>query len=316
MKAIVQNAYGSPAVLELREIDPPGVKDDGVRVRVRAAALHAGDWFLMRGVPYPTRFVAGWPKPKNHVPGFDGAGNVEAVGKNVTRLRPGDEVFGMCGRACAEYACAPEATFALKPANLTFEQAAAVPTSAFAALQSLRDAGKVRPGQKVLINGASGGVGTFAVQIAKSLGAEVTGVCSTRNVDLVRSLGADHVVDYTREDFTQGGRSYDLILDNVGNRSFSDCRRALSPQGVHLPNSGRAGMGYAVRALLRSFFVRQQGRPFLSGSNPEDLALLKELVETGKMKPVIDRTYRLSETPEALGYVGEGHARGKVVITV
>ncbi|MGH9385496.1 MAG: NAD(P)-dependent alcohol dehydrogenase [Vicinamibacterales bacterium] len=316
MKAIVQNAYGSPAVLELREIDEPVVKDDGVLVRVHAAALHAGDYFVMRGAPYLVRFVAGWPKPKNYVPGFDLAGHVEAVGKKVTRFRPGDEVFAPCDRACAEYACAAEATVALKPTNLTFEQAAAVPISALAALHGLRDAGKVQPGQKVLINGASGGVGTFAVQIAKALGADVTGVCSTRNVEMVRSLGADHVIDYTREDFARSGKRYDLILDNVANRSFSECRRALTPSGVHIPNSGRAGMGYVIKALVRSAFVRQQGRPFLSTPNHEDLILLKGFVESAKMKPVIDRTYGLSETPEALGYVGEGHVRGKVVIAI
>jgi NADPH:quinone reductase-like Zn-dependent oxidoreductase len=204
----------------------------------------------------------------------------------------------------------------LKPADITFEQAAAVPTSAFAALHGLRDAGKVRPGHKVLINGASGGVGTFAVQIAKVLGAEVTAVCSTRNVGMVRSIGADHVIDYSQEDFTRSGRRYDVILDNVANRSFSDCRRALALRGVLVPNSGHGGMGYIVKAFVRSAFVRQQGRPFVSTPNHEDLVFLKELVEAGKVRPVIDRTYRLSETPEAVGYVATGHARGKVVITV
>ncbi len=306
MRAIVQSAYGSPAVLELKEIDTPLLQDDGVLVRVHAAAVHAGDYFIMRGVPYPVRFVAGWPNPKNYVPGFDVAGHVEAVGKRVTQLSPGDEVFGMCGRACAEYAHAPAATFLLKPKNLTFEQAAAVPTSAFAALHGLRNAGKVQPGQKVLINGASGGVGTFAVQIAKSLGAEVTGVCSTRNLDMVRSIGADHVIDYTQEDFTRAGQTYDLILDNVGNRRFSDCRRALTPKGIHIPNSGHAGIGYAVKALLRSAFVPQQGRPYLSKPNNEDLVLLKELIESGRLTPVVDRAYPLRETPDAIGFVGEG----------
>lgn len=316
MRAIVQNAYGSPAVLELKEIDRPALKDDGVLVRVHAAALHAGDYYVLTGVPYLVRVVGGWPKPRNYVPGFDLAGRVEAVGKKVTLFRPGDEVFAPCGRACAEYASGPEGTFALKPTNLTFDQAAAVPTSALAALHGLRDAGRVQPGQRVLVNGASGGVGIFAVQIAKVLGAEVTGVCSTKNVEMVRSLGADHVIDYTREDFTQSGTSYDLILDNVANRSFSDCRRALTRSGKHIPNSGRAGMGYAVTALARSAIVRQQGRPFISKPTHEDMIVLKELVESGRMKPVIDRTYELSETPEALGYVGEGHVRGKVVIVI
>lgn len=316
MKAIVQRAYGSPAVLRLEEIDRPNVEDDGVLVRVRAAALHAGDCFIMKGVPYLARFAAGWPRPRGHVPGFDVAGQVEAVGKDVTRFQPGDEVFAMCGHACAEYALALEGSLALKPANLGFEQAAAVPTSALAALHGLRDAAKVKPGQRVLINGASGGVGTFAVQIARALGAETTGVCSARNVEMVRSIGADHVIDYTREDFTRAGRSYDVILDNVGNRSFSDCRRVLTPSGVLVPNTAHAGMGYIVKAFIRSVFVRQQARPFVSAPNRDDLLFLKQLLETGKVTPVIDRTYRLNETPEALAYLAEGHARGKVVITL
>jgi NADPH:quinone reductase-like Zn-dependent oxidoreductase len=317
MKAVVQTAYGSSEVLVLKEVDKPKVDDGDVLVRVRAAGIHAGDCFMMRGVPYLTRLFAGWPRPKDYVPGFDVAGTVEAVGKDVTRFKPGDEVFGECGGGgCAEWAGAAEARFVVKPAGLTFEQAAAIPVSALAALQGLRDAGRLRPGQRVLINGASGGVGTYAVQIAKSLGAEVTGVCSTSNLDLVRSIGADHVVDYTRDDFTRSGQSYDLILDNVGSRSFSDCRRALTPEGTLLPNTGNAGIGYVIKAYARSAFVRQQGRPFVSRPKSEDLAVLKELVEAGKMTPVIDRTYPLSETPEALEYVEKGHARGKVVITV
>jgi NADPH:quinone reductase-like Zn-dependent oxidoreductase len=316
MKAIVQNEYGSPDVFELKEIDKPVVEENDVLVRVHAAALHAGDVFAMRGDPYLARMSAGWPKPKDYVPGYDVAGQVEAVGKNVTQFQPGDEVFGACQRTCAEYVCAAADKFALKPANLTFEQAAAVPTSAVAALRGLRDAGKVQPGQKVLINGASGGVGTFAVQIAKAFGAEVTGVCSTRNVDMVRSIGADHVIDYAQEDFTQSGQRYDLILDQVANHSFSDCRRALTPQGTHIPNSGHSGLGYIIKALVLSLFVRQQGGPYIAIPNNEDLVDLKELIEAGKVTPVIDRTYPLSETPEAFRYLDEGHARGKVVITV
>ena len=317
MKAIVQTAYGSSDVLALKEIDKPRVDDGDVLVRVRAAGIHAGDCFTMRGVPYLARFFAGWPRPKGYVPGFDVAGTVEAIGRDVTRFKPGDEVFGECGGGgCADYACAAAERFVAKPASLTFEQAAAIPVSALAALQGLRDAGRLRPGQRVLINGASGGVGTYAVQIAKALGAEVTGVCSTRNLDLVRSIGADHVVDYTREDFTRSGSTYDLILDNVGSRSFSDCRRALTPKGTLLPNTGNAGIGYVIKAFVRSAFARQQGRPFVSRPKSEDLAALKELVESGKMTPVIDRTYPLSATPEALEYVGQGHARGKVVITM
>jgi NADPH:quinone reductase-like Zn-dependent oxidoreductase len=324
MKAIVQYKYGSPDdVLELQEIDKPVVKDDEVLVRVHAASVHIGDWLLMRGVPYIMRMASGLRKPKNSVPGMDIAGKVEAVGKNVKQLQPGDEVFGWCTGAFAEYACAGEDNFVPKPANLTFEQAAAVGTSAFTALQALRDQGQVQPGQKVLINGASGGVGTFAVQIAKSLGAEVTGVCSTRNVDMVRSIGADRVIDYTREDFTRSGQRYDLILDNVANHSLSEFRCALTPQGTLLPNGGGHSSGgwirpldSVIKALVLSLFVRQQGRPFLSLPNKEDLATLKELIEAGQVTPVIDRTYPLSETPEAIGHVGEGHAQGKVVITV
>jgi NADPH:quinone reductase-like Zn-dependent oxidoreductase len=323
MKAIVQDEYGSPDVLELQEIDKPVVKDNEVLVRVHAAAVNISDWILVRGLPYIMRMGTGLLRPKNSVPGMDIAGHVEAVGKSVTQLRPGDEVFGWCNGAFAEYACAGEDHFVPKPANLTFEQAAAVGVSAFTALQALRDQGKVQSGQKVLINGASGGVGTFAVQIAKSFGADVTGVCSTRNVDMVRSIGADQVIDYTQEDFTQSGERYDLILDNVANHSLSDFRRALTPKGTLLTNAGGHSsgrwigpLGPAIKALVLSLFVRQQGRPFVSTNNKEDLIVLKELIEAGKVTPVIDRTYPLSETPEAIGYLGEGHARGKVVITV
>ncbi len=321
MKAIVQNGYGSPDVFELKELDKPAVKDGDVLVRVHAAALHAGDYFAMRGLPYVARLTTGWPKPKNYVPGWDVAGHVEAVGKNVEQLQPGDEVFGSCQGTCAEYVCVGEKKLSPKPTNLTLEQAASVPTSAVTALRGLRDAGKVQPGQKVLINGASGGVGTFAVQIAKSFGAEVTAVCSTRNVDMVRSIGTDHVVDYTQEDFTQGGQRYDLIFDNVENRSLSDCRRALAPDGTLILNSGSGarGIGFLVRLvkpLLLSPFVRQNLRRYLSTPNHEDLVVLKDLVESGKLKPVIDKTYPLRETPAALAYIEGGHARGKVVITV
>jgi NADPH:quinone reductase-like Zn-dependent oxidoreductase len=317
VKAIVQNGYGTLDVLELKELDKPAAGNTDVLVRVRAASVHAGDYFVLTGVPYLARFAAGWPRPKGYVPGYDVAGTVESVGGSVTRLRPGDEVFGECGGgACAEYVCAAADRFVLKPANLTFEAAAAVPVSALAALQGLRDAANVQPGQKVLINGASGGVGTFAVQVARTLGAEVTGVCSTRNLDLVRAIGADHVIDYTQEDFTQSGQSYDIIFDNVANRSFADCKRVLAPAGVLIPNSGHAGIGYILKAFLRSLFVRQQGRPFLSTPNQADLLVLKNLIEDGKLKPVIDRTYPLKETAAALEYIGKGHAQGKVVILV
>ncbi|MEI6725232.1 MAG: NAD(P)-dependent alcohol dehydrogenase, partial [Actinomycetes bacterium] len=317
MKAVVQVGYGSADVLELREIDRPVVADDDVLVRIHAASLAAGDYFGMRGMPFPIRMFVGFPKPKkDHVVGADLAGRVAAVGRNVTRFEPGDEVFGQCSRACAEYACAGEDKLVHKPRDLTFEQAAAVPTSALTALHALRDHGKVQPGQRVLINGASGGVGTFAVQIAKVLGAEVTGVCSTGNVDTVRALGADHVIDYTREDFTRGEPRYDLILDNAASHSFAECRRVLAPGGILMPNSGHAGMGYVVKAFALSLFLRRQGRPFVSLPNQADLVTLKELLEAGRVTPVIDRTYPLSEALEAFRYLDQGHARGKVVIVV
>jgi NADPH:quinone reductase-like Zn-dependent oxidoreductase len=262
------------------------------------------------------RLSAGLPKPKNHIPGFDVAGYVEAVGKNVTQFRQGDEVIGGCQRTCAEYVCADSGRFVPKPANLPLDHAAAVPTSALSALHGLRREGKLQPGQKVLINGASGGVGTYAVQIAKALGAEVTGVCSSKNLDMVRSIGADHVIDYTQEDFTQGKERYDLILDQVANHSLSDCRRVLTPNGKHIPNSGNSGFGYIIKAFVSSLFLRQQRRPYLSVPKNEDLVVLKELIEAGNVKPVIDRTYPLSEICEAFRYLDKGHAQGKVVITV
>ena len=323
MKAIVQDTYGAPEVLELRDIDTPAVGDDEVLVRVRAAAVNPADWAIMGGLPYTARVVyGGLRKPKNRVRGTDVAGEVEAVGTSVTRFRPGDAVFGWCNGAFAEYASVSADALEPLPANLTFEQAAAAPLAGFVALQALRDKGKVRAGQKILVNGASGGIGTFAVQLAKSFGADVTGVCSTRNVDLVRSIGADHAIDYTREDFTQTGQRYDLILDNVGNHSLSDLRRALTPAGTLVPNSGGfdnrwfASLGRVVSALVVSPFVSQTLRPFVMSPKHADLVVLKDLMEAGKVTPVIDRRYPLSEVSQALGYVGGGHARGKVVITV
>jgi NADPH:quinone reductase-like Zn-dependent oxidoreductase len=316
MKAIVQTGYGSPDFFELREVDKPVIKDDDVLVRVHAAALHAGDIFFMRGIPYMVRFSAGLSKPKNYIPGYDLAGQVEAVGRNVGTFKPGDEVFGAGSRTCAEYACVKEKILVHKPSNLTIEQAAAVPTSALAALQGLRDAGKLQPGQAVLINGASGGVGTFAVQIARALGAEVTGVCSTGKMDMVRSIGADHVIDYTQEDFTQSEQRYDLILDNAASHSLADCRRVLTPKGSHIPNSGHGGLGYVIKASIMSLFIRRQSTPYFSIPKKEDLVFLKELIEAGKLKPVIDSTYTLSEITEAFRYLNDGHAQGKVVITM
>jgi NADPH:quinone reductase-like Zn-dependent oxidoreductase len=322
MKAIVQDKFGAPDdVLGLKEIDKPAVEEDDVLVRVHAASIHIGDSYGMRGVPYIMRPVFSLSRAKNRVPGTDIAGTVETVGKSVTHLKPGDEVFGWCKGAFAEYVAVSQDALALKPANLTAEQAAAVGVSAFTALQALRDHGKVEPGQKVLITGASGGVGTFAVQIAKSFGADVTGVCSTRNVDTVRSIGADHVIDYTQEDFLRSGQRYDLILDNVGNHSLSDTRAALTPNGTLLANGAPVsgwvgGLGHVAKASVVSLFVRQQGRPFVSMPNKEDLATLAELARAGKITPVIDRTYPLSETAVAMTHVGEGHAQGTTIITM
>ncbi len=319
MKAIVQDRYGSAEVLEARDIDKPEIGDNEVLVRVHAASIHVGDWILMTGSPFVMRFATGLRRPKNRVPGTDVAGTVEAVGKDVTQLQPGDEVFGWASGAFAEYARAAEDQFVKKPANLTFEQAAAVGVSASTALQLLRDNGKVQPGQKVLINGASGGVGTFAVQIAKAFGAEVTGVTSTKNVEMVRSIGADHVVDYTQEDFTEGAERYDLILDNVGNNSMARTRRPLTPTGTLISNGGGHAdgkLGRTVRAMLASMVVRQQASPTVKTQNHDDLVALKGLVEAGKVKPVIDRTYPLTQTPEAIDHVAAGHARGTVVISV
>jgi NADPH:quinone reductase-like Zn-dependent oxidoreductase len=319
MQAIVQDTYGSADVLQLRNIAKPEIADDEVLVRVRAASIHVGDWILMTGSPFVMRLATGLRKPKNPVPGTDVAGTVEAVDSAVEGLRPGDEVFGWCEGAFAEYAHAKAEQFIRKPANLTFEQAAAVGVSASTALQLLRDNGNVQPGQKVLINGASGGVGTFAVQIAKAFGAEVTGVTSTKNLELVRSIGADHVIDYTREDFTTGTERYDLILDNVGNHSMAQTRRPLTPAGMLISNGGGhtdGKLGRTVRAMVVSMFVRQQASPTLKTQNHADLVALKGLVESGKVTPVIDRTYPLSGAREAIGQVGAGHARGTVVITV
>jgi NADPH:quinone reductase-like Zn-dependent oxidoreductase len=315
MKAIVQDRYGGPEALELAEIDRPPLGDRDALVRMHAASIHFGDQMIMRGKPKLFRPIYGFGKPRSRVPGLDIAGTVEAVGTGVTRFGPGEEVFGTCTGALAEYVGTLEDKLDRKPSNLTFEQAAAVPTSGLAALHGIRDAGKVQPGRKVLINGASGGVGTFAVQIAKALGAEVTGVCSTRNVELVRALGADHVIDYTQEDFTQGGPRYDLILDNAGNHSLSALRRALAPTGRLIPNSGSAGLGTFITAFVSSPFLRQQGRPYLSVPKLKDLTFLKELIEAGKVTPAIDRTYPLSDAADAFRYLENGHARGKVVIT-
>ena len=323
MKAIVYDKYGAPdEVLELREIDKPAVSDDEVLVRVRAASANPYDWHMFRGLPYPMRMMTGLSKPKSRtVLGSDMAGQVEAVGKNVSQFRPGDEVYAEVGSGgFAEYVSVSEDSLALKPANLSFEQSAAVPMAAETALQGVRDKGNAQSGQKVLVNGASGGVGTFAVQIAKHFGAEVTGVCSTRNVDLVRSIGADHVVDYTQEDFMQGDQRFDLILDAVGNHSISEYRRVMTPKGTYGAFGGGGGrwLGPAsqqLKAVATSPFVSQNLVPVNDKPN-QSLGFLSELLEAGEVTPVIDRTYPLSEAPDAMCYLEEGHARGKIVITV
>jgi NADPH:quinone reductase-like Zn-dependent oxidoreductase len=323
MKAIVQARYGSPDVLGLSDIDKPLVGEGEVLVRVHAAGVDQGVWHLMAGEPYLMRVIGfGLRAPKVRVRGRDVAGRVEAVGKDVTRFQPGDDVFGTCNDGSfAEYACSPEDRLARRPVNLTYEQAAVVPVSGCTALHAVRDQGNVRAGQRVLVIGAGGGVGAFAVQIAKAFGADVTGVCSTMKVDLVRSLGADAVIDYTREDFADGRNRYDVILDIAGNRSLSHLRRALAPEGTLVIVGGEGGgewFGIArqLRALLLSLFVRQKLRSFVSRERQEDLETLRGLLEAGKITPVIDRTFPLSEAPEAIRYLREGRARGKVVIAV
>jgi NADPH:quinone reductase-like Zn-dependent oxidoreductase len=326
MKAIVQDRYGDVDVLEFRDIDRPVPTDDEVLVRVHAAGLHRGDWHVMTGLPYLIRVVVptlGLRRPKVPVLGMDVAGVVEAVGGQVTRFQPGDEVFGWCDGAFAEYAVAPEGQLAAKPANLGFEQAAVVPISGFAALQGLRDEGEVQPGQRVLVIGAAGGVGSFAVQLAKAFGAQVTGVCSTRQVELVRSIGADQVVDYTRQDVTDGTRHWDLILDTAGRRSLSQLRRALTPEGTLVIVGGEGGGRFMggfdrnLRAVVLSRLVGQRLRMLASKERLEDLQTLRELLEAGKVTPIIGRSYPLGEVPEAIRQMVQGHGRGgKIVITV
>lgn len=322
MKAIIYERYGPPEVLQFKEVEKPVPCDDEILVKVQVVSVNPADWHLMRAKPFIARLTTGLFKPKNKILGIDIAGQVESVGKNVTEFKPGDEVFGDCGwgGGFAEYVCVTEKNLAPKPANITFEQAGSISVAATSALQSLRDKGQIQPGQMVLINGASGGVGTFTVQMAKAFGVKVTGVCSARNLDLVRSLGADQVIDYTQEDFTQIGLGYDLIIDNVGNYTISDLKRALNPKGICVI------VGFTSLALL---FQHMFLGPLMSliGSkkigilgtaygNKKDLLFLKELLETGKIVPVIDRRYPLKEVPEAIQYLEEGHARGKVVIII
>jgi NADPH:quinone reductase-like Zn-dependent oxidoreductase len=324
MKAVVQDKYGSAEVLELRDTAKPAIGEHDVLIIVRAAAVNPADWAIMSGLPYIARPAPmyGLRTPKNGIRGTDAAGRVEAVGSAVTRFRLGDEVFGWCRGAFAEYAAASEERLAIKPADLTFVQAATLPMAGSVALQALRDHGDVHLGQKVLVNGASGGIGTFAVQIAKSLGAEVTAVCSTSNVEMVRSIGADHVVDYTREDFTECGERYDFILDNISNRSLSDLRRAMTTTGMLVPNGGQfqnrwfSSAGRLIKAMVSFRFRSQRLGRFVVAQRHDNLLTLADLIEGGKVMPVIDRSYPLRETAAAMDYVGTGRARGKVVITV
>jgi 2-desacetyl-2-hydroxyethyl bacteriochlorophyllide A dehydrogenase len=322
MKAIVYTEYGPPDVLQLKEVEKPTPKEDEVLIKVHASSINAAESHLIRADPFLVRLSTGLLKPDKTIPGADVSGRVEAVGRDVTQFKPGDEVFGDlsgCGwGAFAEYVCAAENALVLKPTNITFEQAAAVPLAAVTALQGLRDKGHIQSGQKVLINGASGGVGSFAVQIAKSFGAEVTGVCSTKKVDMVRSLGADHVIDYTQEDVTQNAQHYDLILDAAAYRSFSDYKRALSSRGIYVLAGGSTTHLFRTM-LLGSLMSRSEGQTFatlMAGPNQKDLGFMKELLEAGKVTPVIDKRYPLSETADALRYVEDRHVQGKVVITV
>jgi NADPH:quinone reductase-like Zn-dependent oxidoreductase len=322
MKAVVQDAYGTTDVLELRDVPVPEIADDEVLVRVRAAGVDAGVWHLMEGVPYAVRLVSGLRSPKDPVRGVDVAGTVAAVGGNVTRFRPGDDVFGTCAGSFAEYARAGEDKLAAKPADVSFEEAAAVPVSACTALQAVHHRGGVQAGQRVLVIGAAGGVGSFAVQIAKAYGAEVTGVCSTSKVELVRALGADHVIDYTVEDTTDPGLRYDLIIDIAGNRSLSSLRRLLTADGTVMLVGGEGGNRWVgrldrpLRGLVWSLFLRQKMRNFIATEPLEDLLTLKELIDAGKITVAVDRTHPLSEVPEAIRRQKDGKARGKLVITL
>jgi NADPH:quinone reductase-like Zn-dependent oxidoreductase len=323
MKAAIYTQYGPPdVVVQITDVEKPVPKDNELLLRVHAAGVNPLDWRLMQGGPYLVRILLGLGKPKIKRPGVDVSGQVEAVGKNVTQFKPGDAVFGLCKGTFAEYACAPESAFVIKPDNITFEQAAAVPVAALTALQGLRDRGHIQPSQKVLINGAAGGVGTFAVQIAKSFGAQVTAVCSTRNVDMVRAIGADQVIDYAQEDFTNANERYDIIFDNVGNHSLSACRRLLNPKGTVLMVGDQTGRGILslltrlIAALVGSRFISQRFLVFIAKLNQQDLTTLCELMASGKVTPVLDRCYKLTDAAEALRYATEQHARGKVVITL
>ena len=322
MKAIVYHEYGPPDVLRCEEIEKPTPGDSEVLLRVRAAALNPYDWHFMRGEPYGIRLMSGLGKPKNKRLGADVAGVVETVGRSVTQFKPGDAVYGLCQGAFGEYVCTAESKLVKKPDGMTFEQAASIPIAGLTALQSLRDKGKIQPGQRVLVNGASGGVGTFGVQIAKAFGANVTGVTSTRNVELVRSIGADDVIDYTKQDFTKGTQRFDLILDCVGNHSFSEYCRVLNPGGKIIGAGGKTDnwmlepIGRLISTAVQSLFVSQKQVSIFAKMNQADLLAINELLTSGKVTPVIDRRYELDDLPEGMRYLEEGHARGKVVIVI
>jgi NADPH:quinone reductase-like Zn-dependent oxidoreductase len=322
MKAAVYTRYGPPDVVQITDVEKPVPKDNQVLIRVHAASLNPLDWHFMRGTPYAVRIIAGLRKPKVPGLGVDVAGQVEAVGRKVSQFKLGDDVFGSCKGAFAEYVCASESELVMKPANVTFEQAASVPVAGYTALQGLRDKGHIQAGQKVLVNGAAGGVGTFAVQIAKSFSADVTGVCSTRNLDMVRSIGADRVIDYTQEDFTKNAQRYDLFFDGVGNHSLSDSRRVLNPKGIYVGAGGTTD-NWTIRPLVRvitslvlSLFGNQKLLMVLAKPNKQDLTWMREHMESGEITPVIDRRYNLDEVPDAIRYLEIGHARGKVIITL
>lgn len=316
MKAYVQNGYGSTDFLSLVEREKPEPKANEILIKVKASSLNAGDYFSLMGSPWMIKLTLGFPRPKNHIPGWDVAGVVEAVGGDVKSFKPGDEVYAGCDKAFAEFVVVAEDLVSLKPENLSFEEAAAIPTAGVAALIGLRDKGELKAGQKVLINGASGGVGTYAVQIARAFGAQVSGVCSGRNSEMVKSLGAERVYDYNKEDFSQSDEKFDLLLDNVSSRSIKDLKKSLKPGGTILPNSGYGGMSYVIKAMLMKPFVKEIGAMYLAVPDKSNLGTLKELAEEGKIKPVIDKVYPFIELKEAFNYMDKEHPSGKIVISL
>jgi len=316
VKAVVQNSYGSADDLSVIEIDKPKIKENEVLVKVFASSLNAGDLFSIKGTPYMIRFSVGFPKPKNFIPGWDVAGKIVELGREITDLKIGDEIFGSTESAFAEYVVMDKEKLAPKPSNLSFEEASAAPTAAITALQRLRDGGNIKKGQKVLITGASGGVGSFAVQIAKSFGAEVTGLCSTEKIEMVRSIGADHVIDYKKDDFTKSVLKFDLILDNTGKKSFSDMKNVLTSEGMVIPNSGHGGMSYVIRAFALAPFTKKIGGMKIANLNSKDFNILKEMMESGVIKPFVDKVFPIQQTPDAIRYLESGHAKGKIVISI